>query len=164
MHLKMNSFEILHHVMKSKNRNGNFAIGNFFIEFAQVVDVSRTKEMMPQKCYDNAVKMVTGNCFPFGRYQYCEGVFMKDGWPPIDHAWVYDTEKRIYVDPTIPHDQIGSYIGLRFPLELVLECHSGDVWRGSVIDTLWRGYSMSEQQIKTTYDIMLDANQSTQLI
>lgn len=52
----------------------------------------------PQLCFANAGVQVLG---AEGRYHYVLGSAASSGIPiPFDHAWIYDTEKDCYYDPT----------------------------------------------------------------
>jgi hypothetical protein len=158
------SYQLLHYIMKSKNRRGSFPIGDYFCEHGDIMAVelvSSDKRMTAKKCFDNALAMALRNDVnEYGRYQYCEGYWIhhSGSWAPIDHAFVYDTLTQTYLDPTIAHDERGIYIGIKFPLDVILECHSEDRWKGSVIDTLWRGYPMTEREIIVTTRALDDIN------
>jgi len=160
----MDSSQLLRQIMQSKNRRGSFPIGDFFLEHAVEMPVRRAREcgiaqMTAKQCFDNALAMTIHHP-QFGRYVYCEGYWLHHSnmWAPIDHAWVYDTYENRYIDPTIPHDERGTYIGIKIPLTVLLQCHAGSRWKGNVIDTLWRGYPMPREEITRTRSLLEEIN------
>lgn len=153
-----------------KNQNGKFPIGRFFIDHGQVMEpVLRGEEFLLEKdyhdldvydeqgrCFDNAQKMMMND---IQRYAYCEGIICIPEFRfSIDHAWVYDKEKDWFFDPTLrlPRNIQCTYIGLVIPISVYLKCQQN--WKGSILDTLWRGLEMGEDEIQQTWKSLLSEN------
>lgn len=150
-----------------KNQDDKFPLGRFFIDHAKIMHpVIRGEELQGRsrlevgtqgRCFDNAQRLLMHD---LTRYVYCEGVvsISQMGFP-IEHAWVYDRIEDEYIDTTLqlpPHVEC-VYVGLAIPLSLYLKCQQN--WKGSVMDTLWRGLVMDENEIQSARQMLLSANE-----
>lgn len=89
---------------------------------------------LPRQCFTNATQ-----CALNPKYLYVEGyVIPKNlGGLPIEHAWIYDRDEGVHLDPTLPDPEGNEYFGIKFPQSMMLELSSSeDVYRGNLLSTL----------------------------
>jgi len=70
----------------------------------------------PKDCFRNAGDVAMCN----NRYLYCQGYggSKKLGYFPVEHGWLYDTERRCVVEPTWPDSILDlQYYGIAFETE-----------------------------------------------
>lgn len=52
------------------------------------------------------------------RYVYCEGYALN--MMTVNHAWVYDRETGLLIDPTWKQQETCVYVGIEFPFQFVI--------------------------------------------
>ena len=98
---------------------------------------------LPRQCYTNATQ-----CALNPKYLYVEGyVIPKDIGFPVEHAWIYDKDEGVYLDPTLPDSEGNTYFGIKFPQSMLLElAGSQELYSGNLLLTLSTNAFTEEKQ------------------
>ena len=89
-------------------KNGTMRAGTLYPE----------EMMTPKECFKNAFELASDN---IGVLHYCEGYAIRNGIElPIHHAWC-ETEDGTVYDPTWTNGDKCEYLGVRIPMEEILE-------------------------------------------
>ena len=75
---------------------------------------ARARRLMrakPKQCYVNAARVVL-NVPEYAQADYVEGMAVIGGAMVIEHGWV--EKDGVIIDPTLPHDDLDYFPGLRF--------------------------------------------------
>lgn len=77
-------------------------------ESARIKRLVRSK---PKQCYVNAARVVL-HIPEYANADYVEGMAVLGGNLPIEHGWIEKDD--VIIDPTLPHDDLDYFPGLRF--------------------------------------------------
>ena len=81
------------------------------IDVQESVRVRRLVRSKPKQCYLNAARVILG--LPeYADADYVEGLAVLAKVMVIEHGWV--EKDGVIIDPTLPHDDLGYFPGLRF--------------------------------------------------
>jgi hypothetical protein len=81
------------------------------IDVQESVRVKRLVRSKPKQCYLNAARVILG--IPeYANADYVEGLAVLAKVMVIEHGWV--EKDGVIIDPTLPHDDLHYFPGLRF--------------------------------------------------